>query len=111
MSDHITEGFEILQDCVRAGRKLKDAAQVSFKERPFLVRFKIPFAIAFAMNREDNQDVIRRMLKAHNVYLEEDGFDGPFEASDLALEFPNLSGSIQIKEVRAQLWTAEPIWN
>lgn len=77
--DLITEGMEVLQDCVRAGRKLKNGAGVSFKERPFLIRFNIPFAIMFSMNREDMSKIIRRMLKADAVYFEEDGFDAHLE--------------------------------
>ena len=109
--DLITEGMEVLQDCVRAGRKLKNGAGVSFKERPFLVRFNIPFAIMFSMNREDVSKIIRRMLKADAVYFEEDGFDSPFELSDELDKFENFAGYVESGKVKSQLWTKEPIWN
>jgi hypothetical protein len=109
--DLVTEGMEVLQDCVRSGRKLKNSAGVSFKERPFLVRFKIPFAIMFSINRNDTSEIVRRMLKADAVYFEEEGFDSPFELSDESDKFENFSGYVESGKVKAQLWTKEQIWN
>lgn len=110
MESHIEKGFAVLQNCVRAGRKLKNDAKVSFKEKPFLLRFKIPFAIVFSMRRDDYAEIIRKMLKADAVYLEEDGYDSPFALSDQAGEFPYFGGDVQSDDVSAQLWTKQIIW-
>jgi hypothetical protein len=106
----VEEGFAVLQDCVRAARRAKQNTSVPLKGNPFLVRFKIPFAIGFSINRDDNGEVIRKMLKAEEIYLEEEGFDSPFESTDMAERFPNFGGDADSGKVKAQLWTSNPIW-
>jgi hypothetical protein len=110
MSEPIFEGVKVLQDCVRTGRKMKSDAKVSFKDRPFLVRFKIPFAIMFSWHREDNEEIIRRMLRADAIYLEEECFDSLFELSEQIDRFPCFSGCSELDGIRGQLWTESDIW-
>lgn len=106
----IREAMTVLQDCVKSGRKVKSETGMSLKEHPFAVSFKIPFALLFSLKRDDNSEIVRRMLKAENVYMEEDGFDGPFASSETAEKYPYFAGECESGQVKSRLWTQEPLW-
>ena len=112
----IDRAFRVIQVAVILGRKLKTGARVSFKERPFLLHVFIPlnaFALLFSMEREDNERIIKFLLRASEIYIEEEGFDTPYFLLSDWERYSHYAGT-EVDEgtgIKATLWTQSAIWD
>lgn len=111
--------MNIVFGIVTAGRKAKSAAAVSFKGKEFLICAKIPREsrqMLFTWDRltrtDENESIIRFMLKASALYIEEENFDPPFLLSEEARGYRFYSGDGKDKETNivAEIWTREDTW-
>lgn len=107
--ESIEAAMKVLQDTVRAARKAKALVGASLKGNPFCIEARIPFAIRFAMS-SDNPEIVRKMLKAEDIYVIEDGYQKEFTLTDLAEKYPNYIGSAESDKCSVNLWAANPVW-
>ena len=102
----ILDAFEMIQNCIRVGRKVKTQTQTSLKGTPFAVAFKIPLSISFAWKHEEGEWLIQRMLRAETVHVEDEYWEEPVRVDG----FPYFAGHLTDNGITATLWTKEMLW-